>query len=84
MTLETALFHTELFIPNEAKPAIYEGVLTYSAHARREAESDRYGGMELPKECRGHLRGRHGSRLSVHRPRPWRRQQHSLLRSPRL
>lgn len=53
--MTAALFHTELFVPPVAKAPLYEGALTYSQHALREAESDRYGGIELPQEfhCAG-------------------------------
>ena len=43
------LYHFQLCIPHPYKKPVYEGNLEYSAHARREAESDRYGQIPLPE-----------------------------------
>lgn len=48
--MDTALFHAEVFVPPCAQTPVHEGALRYSAHALREAHSDRYGGITLPEE----------------------------------
>lgn len=49
-TPNTLLFHSEVFVPTVAQPPVFEGSLRYSAHALREAHSDRYGDIQLPDE----------------------------------
>lgn len=43
-----ALYHTDLFIPENLKLPAGAMLLEYSEHARIEAASDRYGRVELP------------------------------------
>jgi hypothetical protein len=42
------LYHFELSIPRPYRIPCFQGELTYSGHAQREARSDRYGLIELP------------------------------------
>lgn len=43
------LYHSEVYMPEELTEPVYTGGLHYSAHARREAQNDRYGSIPLPK-----------------------------------
>lgn len=49
------LYHFQLCIPPLYKKPVFEGMLEYSSHALREAQSDRYGSIPLPErfEARG-------------------------------
>lgn len=42
------LFHADVYLPAWLAAARYTGKLRYSAHARNEAVSDKYGRIELP------------------------------------
>jgi hypothetical protein len=42
------LYHADVFLPRRLKRPVFEGNLTYSAHALAEAENDRYGRIPLP------------------------------------
>lgn len=46
--MDTALYHFEVYLPEQCKVPAYEGKLKYSLHARKEAASDRYGTIDLP------------------------------------
>lgn len=47
--MQTYLFHKEVHLPPLLTAPVFEGRLRYSAHARAEAASDRYGHIELPE-----------------------------------
>ncbi len=46
--MQTYLFHKEVHLPTSLAAPVFEGRLRYSAHARAEADNDRYGKITLP------------------------------------
>src|SRR5450830_1058936 len=48
--MQSALFHSDVFMPASAKKPIHEGPLHYRDHALRATRDDRYGEITLPVE----------------------------------
>lgn len=44
----THLYHADINMPANFQRPIFQGLLSYTGHARRAAQEDRYGVIELP------------------------------------